>query len=144
MTVKTLNGFQIATGISANVAAENANPFNTDVVEKPSSNTDPNIYALAALAMAVIGLLLTLARHKTAFGSALMAGVIGAASLIGLMIDVHRKVQAKIPSIPDLDGNQGMGVDAPKISVDFGPGLYVCILLFLVAAFFCYKRIKGK
>lgn len=107
----------------------------------------PNIYAIAALALGVLGLLLSLANAKAAGLGGLVTGVLSAGALIGMMIDLKNSSELKAPDMggskPD-DG--GLGLDKlsnMKITIDFTPWFYVAVVAFLVAVFFCYKRMQS-
>lgn len=97
---------------------------------------DPNMFALAALLFGAAGLLLSLLNNRKAGGvGALLTGTVAGLALIGLMIDIK----------DDL-GKESMGKDPNiSISVEFTAWFYLTVVLFLLAAFFGYKRMKeGK
>lgn len=108
-----------------------------------SQKKDPNMYAIIALALGVIGLILSLMNARSAAGSALVSGIVSAGALIGLMLDLKKEVKEPIPGQA---GGGGTGIEDAmnnmKISLEMTPWFYVAVVAFLVAAFFCYKRIQ--
>jgi hypothetical protein len=163
MSLQTVSGLQLATGFKMkNNTSDNSllNGMKTDKVDeadsKSTSNSekkDPNFYALIALALGVLGLGLSLTKSKPAIGSALVAGIASAGALIGLMIDIKKKVKLDIPGMGGKSGNNDIGDGIDKIgqtmndklniSVDFTSWFYIAIVVLLVAAFFCYKRMEA-
>lgn len=121
--------------------------FGSDLLGGASSKTegnqknDPNLYAIIALALGVIGLVLSLTNAKTATGSALVSGILSAGALIGLLFDLKKKAQEPLPGKTggDLDNT----MNNVKVSLEMTPWFYVAVVAFLVAAFFCYKRLKA-
>jgi hypothetical protein len=101
---------------------------------------DPNFYAIAALALGLIGLILSLLNARTAAGSAMVSGVLSAAALIGLWLDLKKTMNS---SLADTEKTGGMGMDKIKLSLQLTPWFYIAVVAFLVAAFFCYKRIQA-
>jgi hypothetical protein len=99
---------------------------------------DPNMYAIIALALGIIGLALSLTNVRTSIGSALVSGILSAGALMGLMINNKKKVKVPLPDKAD----NGFG-DNMKITLDFTPWFYIAVIAFLAAAFFCYKRIQS-
>lgn len=120
------------------------NVLGGDATSKTSSDQkkDPNMYAIIALALGVIGLVLSLTNARSATGSAIVSGVLSAGALIGLMFDLKKQVNEP------LAGKTGGGLDTAmnnvKIVMDFTPWFYIAVIAFLVAAFFCYKRLAPK
>jgi hypothetical protein len=138
-------GLGIATGMAWKSSANNM--FGNDTLgggTAKADNTqkkDPNMYAIIALALGVIGLILSFMDARSAAGSALVAGIVSAGALIGLMLDLKKEVKQPIP---DQTGAGGFGdaMNNMKISLEMTPWFYVAVVAFLVAAFFCYKRIQ--
>jgi hypothetical protein len=159
MSLQTVSGFQLATGFKMkNSGSDNSflNDKKTDETNSKSrtdsEKKDPNFYALLALALGVLGLGLSFTTSKPALGSALVAGIASAGALIGLMIDIKKKIKLDIPGMGGKSGNNDIGDGIDKIgqtmndklniSVDFTSWFYIAIVALLVAAFFCYKRIQ--
>ncbi|HUR65685.1 MAG TPA: hypothetical protein VMZ03_04985 [Chitinophagaceae bacterium] len=165
MSLQTVSGIQLATGFKMkNTSSDNSflddiKPKGTDeTITKTATNTDnkdPNLYAMIALGLGVLGLILSFTNSKAAIGGAMVTGIGAAGALIGMMLDVKKKVKLDIPDIkdktPDNDvGNTidkiGDGVnsltDKVNITVDFTPWFYIAVIAFLAAAFFCYKRMS--
>ena len=79
--------------------------------------------------------------------SAFLAGILAFASLIGLMLDLQKKVKTDSGgTTPKTDGGGLFGLDKlndVKMTIDFTPWFYVAIIAFLVAAFFSYRRMTS-
>lgn len=140
-------GLGIATGMewksSANSMFGNdfmggANPAKVDNNQKQ----DPNIYAIIALALGIIGFALSLTNVRASMGSALVSGILSAGALIGLMIDLKKDVKTPLTDEADNGFADKIG-DNMKITLDFTPWFYIAVVAFLAAAFFCYKRIQS-
>jgi hypothetical protein len=162
MSLQTVSGFQLATGFKMkNNSSDNSflNDVKTDGIDKgitktttKSDNKDPNLYAMVALGLGVLGLLLSFTNAKAAIGGALVTGIASAGALVGLMLDIKKKVKLDMPaSSGKSDGSDVLGLDKLSsevndkiaISVDFTPWFYIAIVAFLAAAFFCYKRMSS-
>lgn len=162
MSLQTVSGIQLATGFKMkNNSSDNSflNDIKTDKVDETitktttkSDNKDPNLYAMIALGLGVLGLLLSFTNAKAAIGGAMVTGIGSAGSLIGLMLDIKRKIKLDMPSSGNdksdgvSKGIEDFGKDLSEkmnISVDFTPWFYVAVLAFLAAAFFCYKRMSS-
>lgn len=151
---------ELATGFEMKNSSSN-NPFLDDVktdevdenISKVATKKDkkqPNMYALAALILGVLGVILSFVDARAAIGGAIATGVAAAAALIGLMIDVKNQVKLDMPKTGgDNDFSKGFDKigdtmsDNIKITVDFTPWFYIAIIAFLAAAFFCYKRMTA-
>ena len=103
-----------------------------------------------ALDLDVLGLLLSFTNAKAAIGGAMVTGIASAGSLIGMMLDIKKKVKMDMSSGGNKSGSGGglddFGkelTDKMNISVDFTPWFYVAVVAFLAAAFFCYKRMSS-
>ena len=160
MSLQTVSGFQLATGFKMkNNSSDNSflNDLKTDGVDKgitktttKTDNKDPNMYAMIGLGLGVLGLLLSFTNSKAAIGGAMVTGIASAGALVGLMLDIKKKVKLDMPTTGNKGGDDTLGLDKFSnelndkiaISVDFTPWFYVAIVAFLVAAFFCYKRMS--
>lgn len=163
MSLQQVNGIQLATGFKMkNNSSNNSlfNDFKTDEVDETITKTttktdekDPNLFAMVALGLGVLGLILSFTNAKAAIGGAMITGVLSAASLVGLMIDIKKKVKMDMPQTSGKsDGgifDEGMDKigksmsDSMNISVDFTPWFYIALIAFLAAAFFSYKRMSS-
>jgi hypothetical protein len=163
MSLQQVSGLQLATGFKMKNNSSD-NPFLNDVktdkidegITKTTTKTDskdPNLYAMIALGLGVLGLLLSFTNAKAAIGGAMVTGIGSAGALIGLMLDIKKKI--KIPSIGGGGSDKGglsekiddfgkeLG-DKVNITVDFTPWFYVAVIAFLAAAFFCYQRMRSS
>lgn len=163
MSLQTVSGIQLATGFKMkNSSSDNSflDDIKTDKVDETITKTttktdkkDPNLYALVALGLGVLGLLLSFTNAKAAIGGAMVTGIGSAGALIGLMLDIKKKVKLDMPSTGTdksdggiTKGIEDLGKDLTEkmnISVDFTPWFYVAVVAFLAAAFFCYKRMSS-
>src|SRR5262245_31752708 len=154
MSLQQVSGFQLATGFKMkNNSSDNSflNDWKTDKVDegitKATTKTDkkePNLYALVALGLGVLGLLLSFTNAKAAIGGALVTGVLSAGALIGLMLDIKKKIKLDLPKTDNGLGNTLDNIgDKMAITIDFTPWFYVAVLAFLAAAFFSYRRMQS-
>lgn len=163
MSLQTVSGIQLATGFKMkNNSSDNSflNDFKTDKVDETITKTttksdkkDPNLYAMVALGLGVLGLLLSFTNAKAAIGGAMVTGIASAGALIGMMLDVKKKVKLDMPSTGSKsDDGLSKGIDnfgkelgdKMNITVDFTPWFYIAVIAFLAAAFFCYKRLSAN
>ena len=161
MSLQQVSGIQLATGFQMKNKSSDSplfNDFKTNEADqqitKSTTGTDkkdPNLFAMVALGLGVLGLLLSFTKAKAGLGLSMFTGILAAAAMIGLMIDIKKKVKIDMPgssrqsSGDDMLGLNKMGQeigDKMNISVDFTPWFYVAIIAFLAAAFFCYKRMQ--
>lgn len=102
---------------------------------------DPNLYAIVAMGLALIGVMLSFANGKsTAFGG-LITGILSAAALIGLMIDLKNSPSLKELSQKPKSDTAGLDYFGDvKVGLEFTPWFYVAIIVLIVAGIFCYLR----
>ncbi len=160
LSLQTVSGVQLATGFKMkNNSSGNSflNDMKTDTVDKTitkattkTDDKDPNLYAMIALGLGILGLVLSLTNAKAAIGGAMVTGIASAAAMVGLLLDIKKKIKMDIPDtgsgndISDDINKIGKTVsDKMNISVEFTPWFYVALIAFLVAAFFCYKRMSA-
>jgi hypothetical protein len=166
MSLQQVSGIQLATGFKMkNSSSDNSflNDVKTDTVDKgitkAATKTDkeePNLYAMIALGLGVLGLLLSFTRAKAAISGAMVTGVASAGALIGMMLDIKKKAKLDMPNLSDKTPDNDVGntidkigdkmsglTDKMNISVDFTPWFYISVIAFLAAAFFCYKRMSA-
>lgn len=154
MILQKVSGVQLATGFeikspgSDNTLVgsfENMDKGDTKV--NKGEKKEPNLLALAALILGVVGLVLSLLNAKAGGTGGIITGILAAVALIATMIDVKSKLKAEMPELRnrskgnDLSGFDKLG-DSIYIAVDFTPWFYIAVIAFLVAAFFCYKRMQ--
>lgn len=161
ISLQTVSGVQLATGFKMkNNSSDNSflNDVKTDSVDKTitkattsTDDKDPNLYAMIALGLGILGLVLSFTKAKAAIGVAMVTGVASAAAMVGLLLDIKKKVKMDMPdtgSGNDIsDGIDKIGKtvsDKMNISVDFTPWFYIALIAFLAAAFFCYKRMSAS
>ncbi|MBC7946973.1 MAG: hypothetical protein H7Y42_03770 [Chitinophagaceae bacterium] len=108
---------------------------------KDIKKQDPNIYAIAAMALAILGLILSLSNNRLAVNGAIACGALSAISLIGLMIDLKRKSKDFMKEINETSDSYDVG-EYTQINLVFTPWSYVCTIALLTAAFLSYRRLK--
>lgn len=149
--VQLATGFQIKSPGSDNALVggfENMNDSDTKATTK-GEKKEPNMLALAALVLGVIGLIFSLLNAKTGVTGGIITGVLAAVALIATMIDVKSKVKAEMPGLRNRPRGDNASEfdklgDGIYIAVDFTPWFYIAVIAFLAAAFFCYKRMQVK
>jgi len=143
MSLQKVSGAELATGFkikgpgTENSLFDGLNTENSDI-KINTSNTDkkdPNVFALAALALGALGLLLSISNAKAGGIGGVVTGSLAAAALVGLLIDVRRQLKADI-KMPDTQA----GV---SIAVEFTAWFYIAVVAFIAAAYFSYKRMKA-
>ena len=108
--------------------------------DQKMKNQEPNIFAIIALGLGIVGLLLAFLAPKGGGKLNLYIGILAAIALIGMLIDLKSKARSdnSIKS-SDLDLNAGV-----SITVDGTPAFYFAIILFIAAGLFCWQRSKVK
>jgi hypothetical protein len=129
---------------SKNMFGINDNEGKTD---EKMEKQDPNMYAIAAMGLGVLGLLLSFANARSAASGAILTGVLAAGAMIGLMLDLQKKVKADTGGgTTNNPGGNMFGLDKlndVKATIDFTPWFYIAIIAFLAAAFFSYWRTRN-
>lgn len=142
MSLQKVSGAELATGFKVKGPGSGNTLF--DGLQKtagPDSNLgltkndkkDPNVYALAALALGALGLLVSLTNLKAGGIGGVLTGALSAVALIGLLVDVKRQIRA------DLGANTDINM---SMTVDFTPWFYISVIAFIAAAYFSYQRMK--
>jgi hypothetical protein len=124
--------------VSKNIFGESLNT--SDDKKEFNQKQDPNIFAIAALALGVLGLIIAFLNFKGGGKINLFIGLLAAVSLIAMLIDLKSKVKSDA-SVKSSDLNFNMGM---KITVDGTGWFYFALFLFLAAALFSWQRSKGK
>jgi len=120
--------------------------FGNGFQSNPSSNDskvqkqDPNIFAIAALALGVIGVLIAFLTPKGGGRFNLFVGALAAVSLIAMLIDLRSKARSD-NSIKSTDLNFNAGV---SITVHGTGWFYFTIILFILGGVFSYLQGKNK
>ncbi len=159
-SIQQVSGIQLATGFKMNNNSSD-NPYleglksksvDKDITEATTKTerNKPNTYALVGLCLTVAGAVLCLINQRGAMAGAGVAGLGGAGSLIGLMIDVKKKINTGFPGNTNTDNWLGRTVDHigksirdnVSLSVETAPWFYACILFLLSAGIFCFLRLR--
>lgn len=142
-----ITGLELATGTSAKTTSNNG----LDNLTSPMIRDDDNItvksktekdgasytFAVIALALGVVGLVISLLKKGRYNVLELLLGTLGAISLIVLMIQVKGDASDQIKS--QTGNSNGLNLSG-DISIDFTVWFYLCVLSYLSAAFFSYKQ----
>jgi hypothetical protein len=125
--------------------------YNKEEFQKKRSSDDKEgnsqLFAIVALGLGVLGLLLTFANSKTAGTGGMITGALSAVALIGLMIDMKKwfndsMAKEVTDKASDEAGNIGGYFNNTLPALQFTPWFYIAIIAFLVGAFFSYKRMQ--
>lgn len=135
MSLQKVSGIELATGF--NIKPPGANNSLFGGMEKTAGakgeKKDPYVFALVALALGVAGFLLSLLKLKAASFGGISAAVLGAAAMIGMMIDIKS----------DIKGESLGTEDGVKVAVEFTIWFYLSVIAFLAAAFFSFRRLRS-
>lgn len=109
-------------------------------------------FAIAALALALLGLLVSFSNAKAGGTAGVVTGFLSAGAMIGMMIELKRWFNASMAkdAIDKTQNNtDNLGLDKLgntfndiKPSLDFTPWCYIAVVAFLSAAVFSYMRKK--
>jgi hypothetical protein len=132
---------------------------NNDIQQKTVSATkeqkgQKQIFAIVAIGLGVLGLLLSFSNAKAAAGGGGLTGLLSAGALIGLMLDLKKDFNNSLAN-QAIDKTRegandsgldkiGSSLDNIKPTLNFTPWFYIAVIAFLVAAFFCYLRMQKK
>lgn len=148
-TIKEVKGFELATGFTIEDKNSKQSLFGNMGIDQTLSNSksekrEPNMFALAALGLGVLGFIIAfLAKGRSALAA--LFGLLASVALIALMIDI--KSDSKLNTAPssnnNLDGlNSNFGNDV--IRAEFTPWIYLTIIVFLLAAYFCWQKKRNQ
>jgi hypothetical protein len=137
-------GLGIATG-SEWQTVENSNPFGnslgkTSTDDFKAEKQDPNLFAIAALALGVVGLLVVFLNFKGSGKAGLVIGLLSVVALICMLINLKSKVNHNSSAKPS-DINW---VSDVKVTVDATTWFYIAVIAFLAAAIFSWQQSKAK
>ena len=113
---------------------QNDRPADESKVQKQ----DPNIFAIVALALGVIGVLIAFLTPKGGGKFSLFVGVLAAVSLIAMLIDLRSKAKSE-NSIKSSELNFNAGV---SVTVDGTGWFYLTIILLVLGGVF--SNLQGK
>jgi len=111
---------------------------NSSTTDSKVQKQDPNVFAIAALALGVIGVLIAFLTPKGGGTFNLFVGALAAVSLIAMLIDLRSKAKSD-NSIKSSDLNFNAGV---VVTVDGTGWFYFTIILFILGGIFSY--LQGK
>jgi hypothetical protein len=144
-TIKEVRGFELATGFTVEDKSMNQSIFGNMGLDQTIKSTksekrSPNVFALAALGLGVLGLIISFLAKGRSVPAAFM-GVLAVVALIALMIDIKGdpKLNTGSNTSNSTDGFNA-NFDNDIIRVEFTPWFYITILVFLAAAFFCWRK----
>ena len=117
-----------------------------DGTKKPSNKEgQAPLFVIAAMALAVIGIGVSLIKSKSGSLLTALVGFAGVASLVGFMLMLKSwfdSEMAKDAASKTKDSTSGFG--DVKLSLDYSIGLYLCLACFLIAAVFAILRMQSS
>lgn len=154
--IMTKSGLDYALGkewktVAGGLGSGDVQDKSMDVGKEQKGNTQ--YFIIAALALGVFGFLLSFGTARTGGSGGMVAGVLAAGALIGFMLD-HKKNFANSLRDQAIDkateGADDMGLDKIsntmgdiKPTLAFTPWYYIAVVAFIVAAIFCYMRMRS-
>jgi hypothetical protein len=143
--VASNTGLGIATGsewkevMSKNIFG-NGFENNTSTNDHKMEKQDPNIFAIIALALGVIAVLIAFLTPKGGGRFSFYVALLAAISLIAMLIDLRSKAKSDNSlRSTDMGLNAGVG-----ITVDGTGWFYFTIILFILGGVFSYMQAKNK
>jgi hypothetical protein len=117
-----------------------------DKMNKEQPKQDPNYYAIAALALGVIGLIFCFSKMSGGAWIAMICGILSAVALIGLRFDLDKKIKDPSTVVQKTENSRDWfsGVDAVKFEMHYTPWYYIAVLAMIGAAVLCYLRMKNS
>ena len=142
-------GFGLAIGKQWDMKMEGLGGLftNNQDIKKDQPKQDPNNYAIAALTLGIAGLLLCLAKSKALNWVAMLAGILSAAALIGLRIDLDKKAKDPGKQMSTNSDASSWGLDSlndVNVHITYTPWYYIAVLAMITAAVLCYLRMKNS
>ena len=108
---------------------------NTTEKREYTKSHDPNVFAIIALALGVIGFLVAVLAVARKSNINFYVGLLAAASLVAMLIDLRSKAK----SDTSLNSSDDLNVTM-KITVDGTAAYYIAVILFIVAAVLSLQR----
>ena len=134
-----ITGLQLVTGFIINLPAEDKG--NEGFGERRFRNVvlsearESNVYALIALGLGIMGCFLSWVNARPDGIGGVLAGALSAAALL-----IYLLTSAKTTTVGVAQSEIGSGAEI--LAMKFSPWYYLVIVLFTLAAFFSYKRIR--
>lgn len=144
-TLAQMSGTDMVTGAEPKMGADfeqmakGLNKKNDGVTTTTKTEKKGKVYVLAivALALGIIGVIISLMKKGGYNKLEMVVGAIGAIALIALMIHVKSDVNSQMET--DKKGSDEFS-GMVNISIDFTIWFFLCVLSYLAAAFFSYKQ----
>lgn len=142
-SLQKITGMELATGFAVKGPGseksllgdiQRMNDSNIRVINR--DRKDPNLYAILALGLGVIGLVLSLVNARADGIGGLLCGALAAAGLLGLLLDIRQQVRQDV----GLQDRQ----DEVVIIADFSTWFYLSLISFVAAALLSYARIRAN
>ncbi|MER3498014.1 MAG: hypothetical protein C4308_04955 [Chitinophagaceae bacterium] len=143
VSLKKVSGAELVTGFEVNTGTDNSVLSNIErestATVKKSEKKDPNIYAMAALGLGVLGFVISLLSFsgRPILGATL--GILSFVAMIGLMLDVKKKVNVDVPNSNPSPGDLNIE-NTMKITADFTAFFWLAVIAFLAAAIFSFMQ----
>ena len=112
---------------------------NTNDKEQYNQKHEPNVFALAAIVFGIIGLLIAVLNLRGAGTINLFVGILGAVSLVAMLIDLKSKVKSDT-SVKSSD--LGLNISS-NVTVDGTVWCYLTMILFILGAIFSWQKTKS-
>ncbi|HYM94445.1 MAG TPA: hypothetical protein VET23_09925 [Chitinophagaceae bacterium] len=152
---KTGLGFALGSNWKPINTTTEGDKTSSDVTTKANTEKEGNVqyFAIAALALGVLGLLLSFANARSGGTGGVVTGILSAGALIGMMIDLKswfNNSLAKEAANKTQEGTDTLGLNKlgnslnNAFTIDFTPWFYVAVVAFLAAAFFSYRRMVAN
>jgi hypothetical protein len=116
-------------------------------MNKQQPKQDPNYYAIAALALGIIGLVFCFSKMNGGVWIAMICGILSAVALIGLRFDLDKKIKDPSNVVQKNENSSdwfGAGTDAVKFELHYTPWFYIALLAMIGASVLCYLRMKNS
>ena len=144
-TIKEVRGFELATGFTIEDKNMNQSLFGNMGLEqstnKKAEKRDPNMFALAALALGVLGFIIAFKAKGSRSVVAAFMGAAASVALIALMINIKSDPDLNTSSKANTNADGfNMNLGDTIIKVEFTPWIYLTILLFLAGAYFTWRK----
>lgn len=133
-------GIDLVTGFTVKDGKHNKE-FDETSIDIKNERQQGNTFAIAAFALGILGLILSLLNFKSQPAVCMITGALAAFSLIGLLIDLKSDLKKwNGSSIKKPDNDFLAGLANIKVSVEFTAWFYISLISFLAAAYFAYQK----
>jgi len=133
-------GIDLVTGFTVK-ENKHIKDFDETSLDIKNERQQGNMFAIAAFAFGILGLILSLLNFRSQTAACMITGSLAAFSLVGLLIDLKSDLKKWNGSSIKKPDNDFLGrLTNIKVSVDFTAWFYISLISFLAAAYFAYKK----